>query len=297
MLCLLILLPIAVDRADADRGPVRIGPPLVHEFRLTNHGATPVELLGAKSTCGCLAPKLDRTRLSPGESATLAVEVNTLSQPAGPVAWTTTVRWRSAEGEGDTPVILRATLISEVTVEPAALAFHVRRARSTDVIITDKRDKPFRVTASGANVAGLTTELRAGPDARSHIIRVTASADAPAGTTQSVVWLTTDDPAYPQIRVPVTLHVPAKTRVVASPSTVFLNGTSPVRILLRDPEGQPVRIERVDVDGPVAATVASAIVTVQADAKKWDGQPAGAKISIRIAGPVAETVFVNIDLR
>jgi hypothetical protein len=36
-------------------------------------------------------------------------------------------------------------------------------------------------------------------------IRVTATPNGAAGTQKGFVWITTDDPLYPQIRVPVTL--------------------------------------------------------------------------------------------
>lgn len=297
MLCLVLFTGLVVaDRGDIDRGRVRIGPALVQEFQLRNDTSEAVEITAAQSTCGCLAPKLDRRALAPGESATLSVDVNTLSQPAGPIAWTTTVRWRSATRTGDLTLTLRAELYSEVKVEPASLAFHVRRARSVDVRVADSRAKPLTITAAGSNVPGLAVDVLPGESPGCHILRVTAGG-GDAGTVQGAVWFTTNDPDYPHVRVPVSVHVPAKTRVAASPSTVFLTGTAPTRVMLRDRESQSVRIDRVETDGPIVATISGATVSVKADAPRWDGRPASAKLLVHVAAPVAETVVINVDIR
>lgn len=285
--------PLVADRADIDRGAVRVGPALVQEFTLTNASDRPVELTGARSTCGCLAPKLSRSALAPGESATLTVDVNTLSQPAGPVAWTTRVAWKSGDRTGELPLTLRANLFAEVRVEPASLAFFVRRARSADVTVTDTRARPLRITAAGASVPGVEVAVVPGADPRTQTLRVTAVGELPPGTVQGAVWFTTDDPAYPQVRVPLSVQAPARTRVQAAPSTLFLHGVASGRALLRDSQGEPVRIARVDVDGPFAATVEGACVVV----RRLSQEPAGARLAIQIAAPQAETVVVTVDAR
>jgi Protein of unknown function (DUF1573) len=288
--------PLVADQTFVDRGQVRVGPPLMQSFRLTNHGQQSLTITGVTSTCGCLAPKLDRTSLAPGDSATLTVEVNTLSQPAGAVAWVTHIGWRMENTTGDLALTLKANLIAEVRVEPAAVAFQVRRTRSVDLTITDSRAKPFRITATGSTIPQVTAEVVASSDSHIQRIRVTATADGPPGVQSAVAWFTTDDPLYPQIRVPVTLNIPAKTRVTASPSVLFLEGSSG-RVLLRDGEGQPVQVERVEIEGPLTATINGAVLTVSADKKKWDGAPSTGKVIVHLQKPVAESISIPVDIR
>ncbi len=288
--------PLIADQTSVDRGQVRVGPPLTQTFRLTNHGQQPLIITGVNSTCGCLAPKLDRTSLAPNDSATLTVEINTLSQPAGPVAWTTRVGWRTGSASGELPLTVKAILIAEIRVEPAAVAFHVRRTRSVDLTITDSRAKPFRILATGSTLPQVTTELLPNKDKSVQRIRLTASADGPSGVQSAMAWFTTDDPLYPQIHVPVTLTVPVKTRVSASPSVLFLEGSSG-RVLLRDSEGQPVQIDRVEVEGPLTAAVNGTVVTVSADKKKWAGTPTTGKLIVHLLKPVVESVSVLVDIR
>ena len=301
MIALMLALIVSADPLIAepnaiDRGQVRIGPPLTQTFRLTNVGQQPLTIAGVTATCGCLTPKLDRTTLAPNESATLNVEVNTLSQPAGQVAWITRVGWRTDSGSGELSLTLKANLIAEVRVEPAAMAFQVRRTRSVELTITDTRARPFRITATGSTLPQVTTELLPTNDKSIQRIRVTASADGPAGVQSAVAWFTTDDPLYPQIRVPVTLNIPVKTRVSASPSVLFLDGASG-RILLHDREGQPVQIERIEVEGPLTATTNGAVITVTADKKTWDGTPTSGKVTVHLQKPVAETIAITVDIQ
>ena len=115
--------PLVADQIAIDRGQVRVGPPLIQTFRLTNRSNETLTITEVKSSCGCLAPKIDHKTLAANESATLTVDVNTLSQPAGQVAWITHVSWHTKDSAGELSLRLTANLIAEVRVEPAAVAF------------------------------------------------------------------------------------------------------------------------------------------------------------------------------
>ncbi|MFL5330355.1 MAG: DUF1573 domain-containing protein [Gemmataceae bacterium] len=205
-LCLSATPPLQAERPTIDRGEVRIGPALVERFTLTNRGTLPLTITNVETSCGCLAPKLDRRELSPGASAILSVEINTLSQPAGPIGWPVRVTYKSGENTETLEVILRAQLISEVRVEPAAAVFRIRNPRSVTLTVTDTRSKPFKIIAVGASSPQIIAELLPG-DGTVRQIKVTASPDGPPSTRSEIVWITTDDPLYPQIRVPVTLTI------------------------------------------------------------------------------------------
>lgn len=300
----MVALPLIVAIANSliaeqpciDRGDVRIGPPLVQTFHLQNLTNEPIHIEKVHSTCGCLAPKLDRTTLAPGEKATLTVEVNTLSQPAGKIAWITNVEWRSSTDNGQLGLTLKANLMSEVKVEPAAVAFHIRQSRSIDVAINDTRARPFRITGVGTTIPNVKAETIPTADLHNQRIRLTAHPDGPTGVYTAVAWFTTDDPHYPQIRVPITLHVPARTRVTASPSVLFLDGGHG-RILLRDADGQKVIIDRVECEGPITATIKESVISVRADQKKWDGTPTTGNVVVHLKAPTVESISIAVDVR
>src|SRR5205823_2617155 len=67
----------------ASAGEVRTGIPLAHRFTYVNEGPEAVEITETRGSCGCLTPRLAQRVLQPGETGTLVLEVNTLSQDAG----------------------------------------------------------------------------------------------------------------------------------------------------------------------------------------------------------------------
>src|SRR2546423_32675 len=72
-----------LQAATADRGEVKAGPLLTHTFTLTHRGAGKLVVTGVEGGCGCVRAAVSRGELQPGESAELAVEINTLTQPEG----------------------------------------------------------------------------------------------------------------------------------------------------------------------------------------------------------------------
>jgi len=302
MLALLLCIapPLVAERDVIDRGDVRVGPPLVETFRLTNTSAGPIVVTNVSSTCGCLAPKLAQHLVAPGATTTLSIEINTLSQPAGPVNWTTRITYRAGDLSGELTCTLKANLTAEVRVEPAAVAFHVKQARSVTLTVTDTRPKPFRITAVGTSSPYLTAELQpARDDPHVRHIRLTAAAAGPPGAFTAAAWLTTDDPLYPQIRVPVNVVTPAKQRVAAAPSSVGLSSGS-VLVQLRDREGQPVVVDRVEAPASLNAKWAPgpgvmATLRVSRAAVAWDRKAVVSELRVHFREPAGEVISIPVE--
>jgi hypothetical protein len=70
-----------------DAGEVRRGPALVERFDFVNAGATPIDVVDVKASCGCLRPRFSQSHVAPGEKGWVELDINTLSQPAGPNSW------------------------------------------------------------------------------------------------------------------------------------------------------------------------------------------------------------------
>lgn len=262
-----------------DAGIVKSGQVLTEPFGLMNSGRQPIEIIEAKSSCGCLKPKLPKYVLQPGEKCTLHLEVNSLAQPPGPVAWHAQLRYRVGDEIKETTATVMGQLIKEISVEPPALQLLTSKDLTATIVVSDNRgpgtiikvvdgepnktttvgDGRLRITSVQASTPHLETEC-AGESFMSssgkvqttgHCIKVTVTDAFPEGRHEEVVSIYTDDPAYPELRVPVTIVKNARQRVVATPSEVVLRGKLgqpvPARIvLLRDSEGQPVVIERIE---------------------------------------------------
>src|SRR5947209_2533792 len=83
------------SQLEVDAGDVRAGVPLSHRFALVNTGPEVVEITEVRAGCGCLKPRLEPRRYQADEEGTLLLEVNTLSQPAGPHTFKVHIAYQS----------------------------------------------------------------------------------------------------------------------------------------------------------------------------------------------------------
>ena len=125
---LVLALAIGADPLDTpqpviDAGQIRVGPVLTRKFAFTNTANKPLTITEVRSSCGCLVPTLAKRIYEPGERGELTVEVNTLSQPAGPHRWAFYLAYRSGDVTGERTLELTATLQQEIEIVPAAIAF------------------------------------------------------------------------------------------------------------------------------------------------------------------------------
>src|SRR5436309_15173132 len=87
--------PLELPRPVLDAGEVRAGQPLVRRFPFRNAGNEPLTITDLDASCGCLTPTLAKRTYAPGEGGELTLEVNTLSQPEGPVRWRLRLGYRA----------------------------------------------------------------------------------------------------------------------------------------------------------------------------------------------------------
>jgi hypothetical protein len=294
-----------------DAGQVRSGPALVQRFHFLNDGTQPVEITETRPGCGCLKPKLPKQRFAPGEEGWIEVEVNTLSQPAGPNQWRVQLFYRNGNQPREAMLQVNARLTKEVLVEPAALSIRARHAIAHEITVTDLRVQPLTVTAVQASAAQLRCQLQ--PPRRDaggrpiQVIRLEVRADYPEGSRDETVTIYTDDPAYRELRVPVTVAKPAKQRISATPPEVRLTAPPgqpiPSRIiLLRDADDQPVILEKITADDPALkfrwaeGPGAMTTVKVQVDAGQLrDGKLQGV-LHVQVRQPVPQTIHVPVTI-
>lgn len=282
--------PLELPRPFLDAGEILAGPPLARRFPFRNRGSEPLTITDLQASCGCLTPTLARRTYAPGESGELTLEVNTLSQPEGPVRWRLRVGYRSGGATGEAAVELCARLVREIRVEPAALVLRSPGGRTAVVTVSDDRPHPLTVTALSVSSPRLRAELH-GTTAE-----VRAADDCPEGEYREFVYFTTDDPHYSELKVPVTVIHPAKQRVTAAPNRVTLAGGASALVQLRDAEGQAVEVEAIDVDGPLTCRWAAGpghFATVRIGPKATAGTPAGT-VRVKLKSPAGQTVVIPV---
>ncbi|MFO0810986.1 MAG: DUF1573 domain-containing protein [Gemmataceae bacterium] len=289
-----------VENPTVDAGERRSGQPLVARFTLVNAGRESLEVTELTASCGCATPKLGSRSLAPGERAEVALDVNTLSQPTGPNRWTLTVGWRAGTATGRQILELTATLIREVELSPAALVLSGGRGLTHDVTLTDRRSKPLRVTGIRTDSPRLTAELLPGAGSM-RTVRLRVADDCPEGRHADALRIATDDPAYPELVLPVTLVREAKARVTAAPARATLvPGGASILLQLRDADGKPVVVERVE---PGHAAVTSrwasgpsvfSTLRLGVDRTKWTGGSWSGDVRVILREPAGQVVTIPV---
>ena len=286
---------------------VRSGEPLRHRFELRNAGTEAVEVLGLKPGCGCLSPHIDRMRLSPGESATVGVDVNTVTQGEGRNAWRVTVRYRQLGKEAELPLTVSAMVRQVVTISPANLVVHTATGYTHTLTLTKKTPEPMAILAAGAGSphvrATAGKPIRVG-DAWGREIKLEILPTCPEGRLEDVLSLTTR--GNPDLRFPFAVVKRTAAAVRAAPPAVRLQSVGvqalPARIVLlsRGDDG-PVAVERVEADHPAVATTwiagpdARATLRVVVDRAAIGAVPFRATVRVHLRGaePVEVPVFVD----
>jgi hypothetical protein len=263
-----------------DAGEVKIGPSLTRRFAFVNAGTEPFTVTDLKSTCGCITPTIAKRTYQPGERGELTLEVNTLSQPAGPHRWTTTVGYRCGDRSATTTLELTARLIQEIEVTPAALAFH--GGGSAVVSVRDRRARPLALKGVHASLPFLLASIE--NDAS---IRVAVTTDCPAGRHAATVTITTDDAEYREIKLPVTIVRESRQPLTATPARVTLVAGASALVQLRDATGRAVQIESVEPSHPAltcrwaAGPGNFATLRIGLDRSKWAGGDLSAEVRVK----------------
>lgn len=185
-------------------------------FIFHNRGAQPVRIQSMEPSCGCLTPQLhgDRNKEIPaGEHGRIVVRMQPANSTVGPHEYTVKVKYTDP-----LPREVQLTLKLEIpattiTISPPALIVyhpHGSEATSYDFTITDGRGKQFDITGLAVNsdliVAAIGETSRTATGNFQQKVRVVISGELPPARTQALIRVTTDDPDFPELRIPLMLQ-------------------------------------------------------------------------------------------
>jgi len=296
----------------AEVGEVRAGAPLVRQLAFVNRGPGQVEITGLRASCGCLKPHLEQHKYQSGEHGVIELEVNTLSQAPGPHEWQVHVTYKLADITNEVLLRLRARVITEVTVEPAALTFFADKALAHDILLTDLRPHPLSITEVRTSSPHLKSQVvdaycdDAGHQVRK--MRLVVASDYPEGRHDEILGIYTDDPSYRELKVPVTVIKQGRQRLVATPDEVRLEAPRgqpiPSRIvLLRDRQDQQVEIESINADHPAIKCQwakgpgVMSTVKVQIDYRQLTAETLQSAVHIHCSKPLPLTMTIPVDMK
>jgi hypothetical protein len=298
-----------------DVGEVRSGAPLGHRFAFVNDGPAPAVVTEVRTSCGCLAPRLEPegTRLphtyQPGEQGALLLDVHTLGQAGGPHTWHLAVRYETAGAARETELRLEGRVVTEVSVQPAEMMVFADAAVVHELVVTDLRREPLHVraahTTSPRVAVRLLEESRTEAGAWVRKVRLEVAADYPEGRHEELLDLVTDDPTYAILRVPLTVVKRARQRLSATPNPVLLRAAAGEAVasrivLVRDMGDQAVVVDRVTADDPALTCRWAqgpnqlATVKVQVERIRVTGAELHSAIHVHISKPTAEVLVVPV---
>jgi hypothetical protein len=212
------------DELTYDFGSVPRGQEVTHYFRIANNTKQPVHIRSVRVTCGrCSYAAAIKDYLQPGEETAIIAKMFT-SQFSNTKSITIFVLFDQPRLE-EVKLWMQANSRDDVTFSPDNIAFGtVKRGAEPESKITiafpgiqtqitevkseSNYVKPTLKTvkgASGETAFQITAKLRK---------------DTPAGKWYTDIWVMTNNPSIPKLRVPVTVDVEAPLSV--SPATVSL---------------------------------------------------------------------------
>jgi hypothetical protein len=295
--------------ARVDLGEVRNGAKLGHTFKFVNTGPALVEIVEVRPGCGCLKPRLERTSYRPGEEGAVLLEVNARGESAGPPVWRLRLVYREGGEACEAGLEVAARVITEVTLQPAALTLIADGPVTQEVLLTDLRPNPL--TLRGLTTSAPCLRARAAERARDGLghwiykIRLEYSGDCPDGRHEEALTLYTDDPQYGELRLPITLTRRPRSRLEIPPGRVGIT-LAPGQaarerwVRLADREGGKVVVERVTADDPALVCAAApgpdngASVKIRLERDRLRGDFLESAVRVQLSSPVRDTVVIPV---
>jgi len=293
---------LRIENTSIDLGEIRAGVPAGCRFAFVNGGNNAVEVLEARAGCGCLQPRLNQLQFAAGARGEIALDLKTLGQAAGPHTWQLTIVYRDGDNVHEQALQVTATVVIEVSVQPASVTLFTEGVVEHSITLTDLRDQPLKILAletTSPHLRAVAAPLA--KNAAGHFtskIAVHTGSDLPAGRHEEMLIIHTNDAGYPEFKIPVTIVKQAASRIMATPSEVILNGLRMVR--LRDQQDQAVVIESVSADVPaVVCSWASgpdnqATLRIQLDATKVRAGETSATVRVQVSSPVREMITIGV---
>jgi len=219
----------------------------------------------------------------------------------------------SCKSKGTTvevPLRVKAKIVREIIVEPAAVSMYVEGPVQSEIRLTDLRPQPLTVTAVASSAAWLQARQAAEErDASGRLVRIVqlrVAENAPQGTHEESLSLFTNDPGYLEIKVPLTVVKRSRQRVTAMPTRVDLtaDGSSFLTrtLLIRDQENQDVIVEAVTSENPAVTCQwakgpgSMTTVKIKVDTKGIHEKNWNTTLHVQVAKPVVQTLSIPVNV-
>jgi hypothetical protein len=238
------------EELSKDFGSVPRGPTLRHPFHVVNNTGSPVNISNVRVSCGCVSATALKGYLRPGEDTYVVAYMDT-TRFTGLKSVTIYVTFDRPSFE-EVRLWVQANGRNDFAVTPDTLAFGIHKRAtepSVSVLVTFYGNGQAQVTEAKCEsnyILPTVKEVRRQENEVAYQVTTQLRADAPVGKWFTDVWLRTNDPATPPIRVPLTVEIESALTVSPDPvalGTVKLAAESERRIIVRG--SKPFKITKV----------------------------------------------------
>jgi hypothetical protein len=212
------------DELSKDFGSVPRGPMLSHPFRVTNNTQQTVVIGGIRVSCGCVTATAQTGMLAPGQSTVIFTTMDT-RRFSGVKTVTIFVSLTAPRSE-EVRLWVQANSRDDVTVTPEAISFgQIKRASqptgSVNVIFLGGSQWSITGVQCDSNyVRAQSVEVSRNFNEVTYKVSAHLRSDAPVGRWFTDIWLSTNNPATPRVRVPLTVEI--ESALTVSPAVVDL---------------------------------------------------------------------------
>lgn len=207
-----------------DFGSVPRGPLLSHPFHVKNNLQVPVHIQQVRVSCGCVTATAMSNQLMPGEETAVLAQMNT-TRFEGIKTVTIFVTFDQPQ-YAEVRLWVQANSRDDVSVNPDTINFgQVKRGSGPSAAINvallgGSQWQVTGVTCESNYVKTAMREVRRQGYEVDYQLTVQLRPDVPVGRWYTDVWLKTNNPATPRVRVP--LNVEVESALTISPSIVDL---------------------------------------------------------------------------
>jgi hypothetical protein len=207
-----------------DFGSVPRGPLLTHPFRVVNNTKGVVSISGIRVSCGCTTATALKGQLQPGEETTILAQMDT-RRFSNVKTVTIFIQFDKPAWE-EVRLWVQANSRDDVIVAPDTLSFGtIKRgtgpASSVTISFIGNPQSQITDVVSDSNYVKLAVKevLRQDTEVR-YELTATVREDVPVGKWYTDVWVKTNNPMIPKVRVPLTVEIQSALSV--SPPTLQL---------------------------------------------------------------------------
>jgi hypothetical protein len=201
------------DEMSRDFGAVPHGHVASHPFRLVNRTGNTVHINNVRVSCGCTSAQALQNTLAPGQDTAILVQMDT-RRFYGVRGVTVYVQFDQPHFD-EVRLWVQSDSRDEVSVLPDSFSFGRLKPGATPentVTVSFLGDSSFRVTSvrCDSNYIQMSyEETRRDEGEVAYRVSARLRPDVPAGTWYTEVWLATNNPTLPRLRVPLTVEVAA----------------------------------------------------------------------------------------